>query len=221
MAQAQSDEGRPPKRDAAPRRLCIASRTVRPVAAMIRFVAAAGAVMPDLERKLPGRGVWVTARRALVEEAARRGAFARGLKAKVKPPADFPGTLDGLLARAALDALSRARKAGLVVVDLAEARATHADGRVIALLRPSDGTDRGVEASRQPCPAERVEIVEAFTSAQLDLALGRLNVVHAALLTGRASETFLERWRILESFRADEPDERRVRPYDSGLEPGS
>ena len=53
--------------------------------------------------------------------------------------------------------------------------------------------------------AARSEIVDVFTSAQLDLALGRLNVVHAALLAGRASETFLARWRILERFRADEP----------------
>jgi hypothetical protein len=49
------------------------------------------------------------------------------------------------------------------------------------------------------------KIVEAFTSAQLDLALGRLNVVHAALLAGRASEAFLVRWRFLENFRAEEP----------------
>jgi predicted RNA-binding protein YlxR (DUF448 family) len=189
---------------------------------MIRFVAAAdGTVVPDLERKLPGRGVWITARRALVEAAAGRGVFARGLRAKVKAPADLPGTIEGLLARAALDALCRARKAGLVVADLAEAQATDADGRVIALLRPSDGaTGRGIEAPARPGPAERVEIVEAFTTAQLDLALGRPHVVHAALLTGRASETFLERWRILESFRADEPDEPRVRPHDSALEPG-
>jgi hypothetical protein len=223
VAQAQSDEGRPATHDAARQRLCIATRTARPVAAMIRFVAAAdGAVVPDLEGKLPGRGVWVTARRALVEAAARRGAFARGLKTKVKVAADLPGTLEGLLERAALGALFRARKAGLVVVDLAEFRVAHADGRVIALLRPSDGAaDRGIEAPPRPGRGDPVEIIEAFTTAQLDLALGRPNVVNAALLTGRASETFLERWRILESFRADEPDEPPVRPRDNAPEPGS
>jgi predicted RNA-binding protein YlxR (DUF448 family) len=103
VAQARSDEWRPPKRDAARRRLCIATRTARPVAAMLRFVAVAGGVVPDLERKLPGRGVWVTARRALVEEAARRGAFARGLKAKVKTPAGLPGMIEELLERSVLE----------------------------------------------------------------------------------------------------------------------
>jgi predicted RNA-binding protein YlxR (DUF448 family) len=219
VAQARSDEWRPPKRDAARRRLCIATRTARPVAAMLRFVAVAGGVVPDLERKLPGRGVWVTARRALVEEAARRGAFARGLKAKVKTPAGLPGMIEELLERSVLDALFRARKAGLVVREPAGARIAGGDGRVVALLRPRDG------AADQPLPRPGggygVEIVESFTTAQLDLALGRLNVVNAALLTGRASETFLERWRILESFRADEPDEPRVRPHDTALKSGS
>jgi hypothetical protein len=68
------------------------------------------------------------------------------------------------------------------------------------------------------------KIVEAFTSAQLDLALGRLNVVHAALLAGRASETFLVRWRFLEYFRADDPDDRNLgsrQSHDILLEPGS
>ena len=188
---------------------------------MIRFVAvASGEVVPDLERKLPGRGVWVTARRALVEEATRRGAFARGLKAKVKPPAGLPGMIEALLERSALDALSRAAKAGLVMRE--PAKVACPDGQVVALLLPRDSvTDHDLEPSAGRDSGDRVEIIDAFTTAQLGLALGRPNVVNAALVTGRASETFLERWRILESFRADEPDEPHVRPHDNALESGS
>jgi hypothetical protein len=190
---------------------------------MIRFVADGdGVVVPDLERKLPGRGAWVVARRSLVAEAARRGAFARSFKAKVAAPADLPGMVEGLLERSALEALSRARKAGLVVADLAEARAALAGGRTVALLRPCAGAaEHGPESPVGPGHGDQAAIIEAFTTAQLDLALGRLNVVNAALVTGRASEAFLERWRILESFRADEPDGPRVRTHDSALEPGS
>jgi hypothetical protein len=80
--------------------------------------------------------------------------------------------------------------------------------------------DAGADAGRKLAAALRRravgrtdgKIVEAFTSAQLDLALGRLNVVHAALLTGRASETFLGRWQILESFRVDDPGDRDIGP---------
>jgi predicted RNA-binding protein YlxR (DUF448 family) len=223
VAQGRADQERPPELGAARRRLCIATRLVRPVASMIRFVAAPdGAVVPDLERKLPGRGVWVTARRAMVAQAAGRGAFARGLKAKVQTPGDLPDKLEGLLRRSALDALSGAGKAGLVLPELAAARAALAERRVVALLRPRDAAaDHRLEPVPWSGDGDRVEIVEAFTTAQLDLALGRLNVVNAALLTGRASETFLERWRILESFQADEPDEPRVRPHETALESGS
>lgn len=203
---------------AATERLCIATREVRPVGEMIRFVAGPdGAVVPDLKRRLPGRGVWVTARRRVVEEAVRRRVFGRGLKCEIKAPADLPEVLDALLERSALDALSMAHKAGLVVLGFAKVEAAVARGPVIALLRARDA---GADAGRKLAAALRRradgrtdgKIVEAFTSAQLDLALGRLNVVHAALLTGRASETFLGRWQILESFRVDDPGDRDIGP---------
>jgi len=203
---------------AATERLCIATREVRPVGEMIRFVAGPdGAVVPDLKRRLPGRGVWVTARRRVVEEAVRRRVFGRGLKCDVKAPADLPEVLDALLERSALDALSMAHKAGLVVLGFAKVEAAVARAPVIALLRARDA---GADAGRKLATALRRradsrtdgKIVEAFTSAQLDLALGRLNVVHAALLTGRASETFLGRWQILESFRVDDPGDRDIGP---------
>src|SRR5215471_13760584 len=100
---------------AAPQRLCIATRKTRPVGELIRFVAGPdGAVLPDITRRVPGRGVWIRARRRIIEEAVRRHAFERGLKANVRAAADLADTLDGLLERSALDALSIAHKAGLV-----------------------------------------------------------------------------------------------------------
>src|SRR5260221_13023036 len=103
---------------AAPReRLCIATREVRPVGELMRFVAGPdGSVVPDLKRRLPGRGVWITARRHLVEEAVRRRMFGRGFKVGVKVSAELGDELDRLLERSALIALSIARKAGLVIL---------------------------------------------------------------------------------------------------------
>jgi predicted RNA-binding protein YlxR (DUF448 family) len=203
---------------AATERLCIATREVRPVGEMIRFVAGPdGAVVPDLKRRLPGRGVWLTARRRVVEEAVRRRVFGRGLKGDVRAPADLPEVLDALLERSALDALSMSHKAGLVVLGFAKVEAAVASGPVIALLRARDaGADGGRKLTaalrRRADGGTDRKIVEAFASAQLDLALGRLNVVHAALLTGRASETFLGRWQILESFRVDDPGDQDIGP---------
>jgi predicted RNA-binding protein YlxR (DUF448 family) len=208
---------------AATSRLCIATREVRPVEEMIRFVADPnGTVVPDLKRRLPGRGVWVTARRRLVEEAVKRRAFGRGLKGNVNAPADLPAALDRLLERSVLDALSMAYKAGLVVLGFARVEAALASGQVVALIKARDaGADGARKLARIEQGSPRAVNVEVFTTDQLDLAVGRLNVVHAALLAGRASETFLARWRILELFRADEGDDvRSRRPNDNALEPG-
>jgi uncharacterized protein len=200
---------------AAPReRLCIATREVRPVGELMRFVVGPdGSVVPDLKRRLPGRGVWITAHRHLVEEAVRRRMFGRSFKADVKVSAELVDELDRLLERSALNALSIAHKAGRVILGFAKVETAVATAPLVALIRARDA---GEESGRRLAAALRrredqgagAKIVEVFPSAQLDLALGRLNVVHAALLAGRASETFLARWRFLEYFRADDPGNR-------------
>jgi predicted RNA-binding protein YlxR (DUF448 family) len=203
---------------AATERLCIATRQVRPVGALIRFVVGPdGAVVPDIKRRLPGRGAWVTARRHAVAEAVRRRLFSRAFKAEVRVSPGLTDEVEGLLELAALNGLSMAHKAGLVVQGFAKVEAAVASAPVAALVRARDA---GEESGRKLAHAFRrgagpgaggkteageEKIVEAFTSTQLDLALGRLNVVHAALLAGRASEAFLVRWRFLEDFRADTP----------------
>src|SRR6266705_5923939 len=75
-------------REAAPgtERLCIVTRTVKPVAELIRFVVGPDGIVPDLKRKLPGRGVWVTATRAAVSAAVERKAFGRAFKREVTVP---------------------------------------------------------------------------------------------------------------------------------------
>src|SRR5215813_14875648 len=80
------------------RRLCVATREVRPVGELIRFVVGPdGAAVPDLKRRLPGRGVWITARRHLVEEAVRRRIFGRVFKADVRVSVELADELDRLL----------------------------------------------------------------------------------------------------------------------------
>jgi len=195
-------------------RLCIATRQVRPIGELMRFVIGPdGAVVADLKRRLPGRGVWITARRHLIEEAGRRRIFERAFKADVSVSAGLADDLERLLGQWALNALSMAHKAGLVILGYARVEAAVAAAPPVVLIRARDaGEENGRRLAgvlrRRADHVGEGKIVEAFTSAQLDLALGRLNVVHAALLAGRASETFLARWRFLEYFRADDPGNR-------------
>lgn len=218
MLAAMEDE----EADAGPRsnkpgaeRLCIVSRTVKPTAEMIRFVVGPdGAIVPDLRRKLPGRGVWVTATKAAVTAATERKAFARGFKRDVRAAADLPGLVDHLLERAALDALGIARKAGLVVSGFAKVEAALAADPVIALIHAADASPDGARklanaAHRRFADAEQKPAeINLFESAQLDLALGRPNVVHAAVLAGPGSAGFVVRCRSLERFRSDDENAR-------------
>jgi predicted RNA-binding protein YlxR (DUF448 family) len=208
---AETDRG-PRHAAAGAARLCIVTRAVTPTDDMIRFVAGPDrTLVPDLKRKLPGRGVWVTARRDLLTEATRRGAFARALKGDVTVAADLPAVVDRLLERAVLDALAIARKAGEVIAGHAKVEAAAEDGAAVGFVQASDAGPEGVRqimaAIRRGygTSADDVVVIAAFTSAQLDLALGRPNVVHAALLAGRASETVVARWRALARFRMGDP----------------
>lgn len=201
-----------PRRAPGQERLCIVTREVRPVADMIRFVIGPDReVVPDLKRRLPGRGVWVTATRAAVAEAVNRRAFARGFKAEVRAAPDLADLVERLLERSVFDALGIVRKAGRVVAGFARVERALATEPVVALLHAADA---GREGARKLAAAARsrlgekagdLMVVDGFTAAQLDLALGRPNVVHAALLAGSASDGFLARYRSLERFRTIGP----------------
>ena len=201
-----------PRRAPGQERTCIVTREVKPVADMIRFVIGPdGDAVPDLKRRLPGRGVWVTASRAAVTEAVKRRALGRGFKADVRVSPNLAEEVERLLERSVLDALGIVRKAGRVVVGAAAVERALAAEPVVALLHAADaGQDgtRKITAAARRRPGESaagLTLVDAFTGAELDLALGRPNVVHAALLAGPASDRFLERYRNLERYRAVGP----------------
>jgi len=186
-------------------RLCVATRTVQPVSDLIRFVVGPGGeAVPDIKCKLPGRGIWVTATKEALEEAIKRRAFARGFKRDVRLPTDLAARTDRMLEQSALDALAIAGKAGLVAAGFGKAATALERADAVALLHAADASAEGVRklsAVVRHGPSRPLSVIEFLTSAQLDLALGRPNVVHAALLAGTASDTFLSRSRRLERFR--------------------
>jgi predicted RNA-binding protein YlxR (DUF448 family) len=204
-----------PRRAPGPERLCIATREVRPVTELIRFVMGPDqTVVPDLKRRLPGRGVWVTATRTAVAEAVKRRAFGRGFKAEARVAPDLADAVERLLEQSVLDALGIVRKSGRVALGFAQVERALGSEPVVALLHAADAGREGVRKlaaqarSRLSEKAADVPVVDQFTAAQLDLAFGRPNVVHAALLAGPASDGFLARYRNLERFRSIGPGGR-------------
>lgn len=191
-----------------PERTCIVTRKKAPPEDMIRFVAGPGArVVPDIRRKLPGRGVWVLGCADLVAKAVRGQLFSRGLNMPVTASPDLPVEIERELTRDCLQALSFANKAGLVVTGFTKVAEAIESGPVAGLVHAAGCSADGVRKLEQVfyrrvgdgCARPSVNL---FGSRELDLALGRTNVIHAALAEGAASEGFLARCRRLRLFRS-------------------
>lgn len=190
-------------------RLCAATRAELAPDELIRFVAdPAGEIVPDLARRLPGRGVWVKAEKAVVAQAVKAKVFGRSLKRQVKATPDLADRVEGLLAQRALAALSLANKAGLVTTGFAQVDALLEGGAVALLLHGADAAEGGcdklnrkfiaISAARgRPAP-----ILSLLTTEQLSLALGRSNVVHAALILGGMTQRVLSEAERLERYRS-------------------
>ena len=200
---------RGPGRGREPVRTCIVTRTAQSPTAMIRFVLGPdGAVVPDLRARLPGRGAWVTATRATVEAAVKRRAFHRAFKTgEVKAAPDLADQVAEGLRTDLRQALALANKAGCVVTGFGkvESAILGAEG-VRGLIHASDAAPDG---RRKLAAALRrrygdaisvIPVVDDLSNAELDMALGRDHVIHAALIAGAGTTGYLARWRRFRTF---------------------
>jgi predicted RNA-binding protein YlxR (DUF448 family) len=194
-------------------RTCIVTRRAGDADALLRFVVAPdGVVVPDLKRKLPGRGCWITAQRTYVDEAVRRKLFARAFRRDVELPADLGAMVDDLLVRSAMGAVGLARKAGQVALGAAKVEAKVRSGEALAVLHADEASDDGIRKIAQARRATvhlggpDIEAYKLFREAELGLALGWTNVIHAALLAGEAGKAATRRVVALDRFRGNVPE---------------
>jgi predicted RNA-binding protein YlxR (DUF448 family) len=174
-----------------PNRRCIATGESLPVARLVRFVVGPDNVLvPDVEGRLPGRGLWLSADRSMIETAASKRMFAKAARGNVTVAADLADQVADLLKRRCLNHLGLARRAGLVAAGAEKVRAQIATGRTAALCEAADGSLP--ERRKFVALAPNVPIVDVFTGAELGAALGRDAVVHVALLPGRLTATLLD-----------------------------
>lgn len=190
-------------------RQCAVTRDVLSPDDLIRFVLAPdGDIVPDLERRLPGRGVWVTCDKKIVEKALITKAFAKSLKLPVNVPPDLAERLDGLLLRRLTETLALANKAGRVVAGFQQVESALEKGQVGVLLHATEAADDGcLKLDRkfkaiQRDRGQEAPITAILTITEMSLAMGRPNVVHAALISGGLSEPFLREARRLARYRA-------------------
>lgn len=187
-------------------RRCAVTRALRPKDQLIRFVLSPdGVVVPDLKEKLPGRGVWLTAAHDTVAEALKRNAFSRAFKQEAEASQALATQIETLLAEAAISALSLANKAGEVVFGNAKVEKAIAKGRVGGLIHAREAAEDGCRKLDAKARGKKGGIalpaIRAFTVDELDLASGRTNVIHAALIQGGAALKVLAAASRLERYR--------------------
>lgn len=164
--------------------MCIVTRQTGPEQAFIRFVCSPdGLVVPDLLRKLPGRGVWVSLERAKVAEAVKKQAFAKGFETACTADTDLAAKVASLLRGQVVSHLSLARKAGVAVCGAMKVEDALSGGPVRVLLNAADGSPDGIRKISRKAGAATL-ICNLLQSSEMDLAFGRANVIHAAVASG-------------------------------------
>ncbi|MGB7206416.1 MAG: RNA-binding protein [Anderseniella sp.] len=184
-------------------RMCALTRAHAARGDLLRFVLGPdNQIVPDLKEKLPGRGIWLRSSKNVLSEAVKRKVFGRALKAEIQVPDDIVPMVARLLLRDAMSALSLASKAGQAVAGFEKVETLLSKGAAAVLIAASDGAEDGRRklAGKLHAQGSSGHLVECFASADLDLALGRTNVIHAAITSGGLAQKFLACARRYESF---------------------
>ena len=194
--------------EGSPERTCIVTRVKATPRDMIRFVVGPdAAVVPDIRRNLPGRGVWVMGSAEIVAKAVKGQAFSRGFNKEVTASPGLAVEIEMELNRDCLQALSIANKAGQVIPGFAKVEEAIASGGILGLVHAagcsSDGIRKLQQCLRRRFGDDRAKPwIGLFRSEELDLALGRSNVTYVALAEGAASKGFLDRCRRLMLYQS-------------------
>ena len=187
-----------------PSRTCIVSRETHATEKLVRFVVGpGGAIVPDLDAKLPGKGFWLLARRDIVRAARDQRTFARSARAAVTVPDDLEDRVEKLLARRCLDFIGMARRAGQVWAGFEQVRAALAQDAVgVHLLAADAAAD-----SRRKIGSvhDGTQTLVLFDGVELGSVFGRERSVHVAVAHGRLAERLVVEAGRLAGFR-DVPD---------------
>jgi predicted RNA-binding protein YlxR (DUF448 family) len=174
-----------------PERKCIVTGESQPKGGLIRFVVGPeDQVVPDLLGRLPGRGFYVSATRAALEKAVKKGLFARAARMQVKVPDGLVTEIEDQLARRVVDLISLARKAGDAVMGFEKVKDWLEKGQAVVLIQASDGSERGKTKLHAP-PGDE-SFIGCLTARELGLSFGREHAIHGALASGGLTPRVVE-----------------------------
>ena len=198
-----------------PERRCIATMERRPQGEMIRFVLGPdNQVVPDIAARLPGRGAWVTASADALQQAVKRGAFARAFKAPAKAGPDLVTQTETLLVKGLLNMIGMAKRAGVITLGFEQVREAVRSARPAYLMAAANASEDqrnkvlalvrglyGPQPGELPKDTRLPPVIACFSDEELGMALGRERVVHACLKQGRIAHAWMGELTRLSGFR--------------------
>lgn len=190
-------------------RRCIATGTVLPEDQLVRFVVSPdGDVVPDFDGKLPGHGIWLSADKTAFAKAAAKGDFSKAAKAKVHVPADLAEHVAKLLRERLKADLGMARRAGLADVGFDSVmRALDKKIAPVLLFHAAGSSEDGRRKLKSALWSRELhaEMIDVLTRDELSLALGRENVVHAAIRPGALADRLILNAKRLAGLMGEPP----------------
>ena len=177
----------PEGEESGPFRRCLVTGESRPVEGMVRFVVGPDeAIVPDVEARLPGRGMWLSADRDVVNKALAKNFFTRAARRTIAAPGNLADRIESLLARRCVELLGLARRAGQVVAGFDQVRAVLAEGRLGLLVEASNGSEDGRHKLLAIAPG--LAVVDTLSGEEMGAAFGRDRFVHVLVAPGRLAD---------------------------------
>ncbi|HKW52972.1 MAG TPA: RNA-binding protein [Stellaceae bacterium] len=194
--------------ESGPLRRCLVSGESRAKAELLRFVVAPdGRLVADVAARLPGRGLWLTARRDILATAVTKRLFARAARQAVIIEDDLADRVEALLAERCRDHIGLARRAGQAVMGFVKVQAALTAGKAGVLVAAADGAAGGRDKLWAVAKLRDLPLVECLTGVELGAAFGREHAVHAALTAGRLGEMLVADAARLAGFRPRAADQ--------------
>ena len=188
-----------PDRGTGTERKCIATGKVQPKFGLIRFVVGPDQhIVPDILGKLPGRGIWVSAKYGTLAKAVSKSLFSRGAKQTVSVPDTLISDIETQLARRVIDLISLARKSGQAVSGYEKVKDWLSKETARVLIQASDGSARGKSKLSTPYGGS---FIGWLTADELGLAFGRQTAIHGALASGGLTSRIVEEAARLKGLR--------------------
>lgn len=201
---ADAGGGFPSEEAAGPVRRCVVTGQQKSTDQLIRFVVGPDdSIVPDLAGNLPGRGLWLSASRDVVNTASEKKLFAKAAKRKVTVPPRLADDIEAQMVRRCMDALGLARRAGRVVAGFEKTDAWLRAAKRGLLVAARDGSEDGKSKLRALAPG--LAQFTVLDAAELGRALGRDHVVHAAVASGGLADRLVYEQSRLLGFREGAP----------------